>query len=266
MGDATGELSDRLHFLRLAQLFFQIVAFGDVAQDSYRTDNLPRAISPRLRSILEPAVDPALRVNQVVGVKRDPIAVQSLPSHGIEFPVLTARGHQPADDLVPPAVVDLSGRITGQLLDRRAQVVVAHRIVAKAIERVSGCLGHEKETLFRLTKSFGRPDLFGQIEANRDRGVVTFKFQGVGRNLNVDNAPVFLAMARPGGTADGHPDVVSNRGKWGNSFRGQEVGNPHGEELSAAVAVMLDGRVIDREELEALEVIDPHWVRIAFEE
>ena len=87
----------------------------------------------------------------------------------------------------------------------------------------------------------------------------------MGPHLDVDDAPVLQAMP-PGALVECVPFAPHLGQETGHIFGRTDVGDASIEELLPCVAVVADGRLVHLEELEGIDVIDPHRLGVVGEE
>ncbi len=185
----------------------------------------------------------------MVDAGNNPVAIIGVHPTGPEFErtsgLLAGKTKESLQALIPPELVG-------------GQVPIPDGVVAGA--------GQEAESLLVLARFclrlFALRDVDGQ---NNARGSPVIG-DGFGGDFDVDDLPAFAPVPPdPKGRGPGL-DFIDDLLQALDVFRGTDVPDRHLEELGLAVSVVIDGPLIDREEAEGLQIVDPHRHRAALEE
>ena len=121
--------------------------------------------------------------------------------------------------------------------------------------------------LLGLRQALLQPQPVGHVMRQHERGAAPFEADPPGRDLDVDDGAVALAVAPRAGHRRAGAAAEPQAGEDGlDVLHRPDVLDRHAEELLPRVAVVADRRVIDGEELQRLGVVHPHRQRAGLEQ
>ena len=274
-----------------------LAARGDVVfveLDVLGLDRQPPAVGHRVARVGREVEDHALDL-RLVGLDRreagrDPHAdadvVADDPPHHRLHPGhdLVEVEHARVQHLAPAEGEQLAreaGRLLGRVGDL-AELLAARRVglgeqdlrVARdhgqqVVEVVRDAAGEPPDRLhlLRLAEPLLEPQPLGHVVGEHERGRPALEHHLAGRDLDVDQRAVLLAVApRPRHRRARAAARLEVAEQLVDVLARPDVGDRHGQELLARVAVVAHGRLVDRQEAQGLGVVDPHRQRVGLEQ